>query len=388
MPKKRKFKIALRTCLLLTALLVPAVGLSKQKPATAPARKKNLNAEAVSIAKAAQNQFGEGYITRIDAKRHIVYISAVDKKAMIHVARSISLCHDVQRKILFPEPLRWNVTVVLPTLKDYRKLVKNPKVNGLYHRKKRTLVSISFSGVLVHEFIHALHHNDQAIAGQNHPIWITEGLATLFQNSRINDGKVEVITDAGLLAAQKAIKQKKAYKLAELCSMKQRAFVKDAETCYPQVRYVMLYLYRLGKLRQFYKTYKADYKSDPTGVKTLEELFGKPLAKIDSDWKKWVLAQKPPWQPAHRQRAHLGVRMKQTPVGVKVIGLVRNSAAARAGLLKVGDVIISLAGNPVRTPNSLTAAVRSCRPGQTIEIEVIRKGRTTILKHILGLAPK
>ena len=187
---------------------------------------------------------------------------------------------------------------------------------------------------------------------------------------------------------QKALKEKKAHSLHELCSMKPKAFMQDAELCYRQVRYVMLYLHRQGKLQQFYKAYKAGYASDQTGVKSLEETLGEPLKKIEADWKKWVLAQKPPWRPAHKHRAHLGVRMKQIPAGVKIIGFVRNSSAQRAGLLKVGDIIISLAGQTVQTPNALTAAVRSCRPGHIIEIEVIRNGRTTTIKHLLGLVPK
>ncbi|MCK4626135.1 MAG: PDZ domain-containing protein [Phycisphaerae bacterium] len=390
MRRIRTLGAAFLVALLWIATAWPTVAPPKATPATATTQKKNLGAEARQLAKKWSDHLGTGYITRIDSRRHLVYVSAVDKKALTRVTRLLGAYHDMQRKTLLPEPLRWNVTIVLPTLKDYRKLVPNIKAYGVYSPKKRTLVSISFSNVLVHEFTHALHHNDQVAANQKHPIWIVEGLATLFQSAGFNPKKGEwkIPIDTGLKVMQKALKEKKAHSLHKLCSMKPKAFMQDAELCYRQVRYVMLYLHRQGKLQQFYKAYKAGYASDQTGVKALEETLGNPLKKIEADWKKWLLAQKPPWRPAHKYRAHLGVRMKQIPAGVKIVGFVRNSSAKRAGLLKVGDIIISLAGQTVQAPNALTAAVRSCKPGQIIEIEVIRKGRTTVIKHLLGLTPK
>jgi hypothetical protein len=379
---------AFLVALLWIATAWPTVATPKATTATATTQKKNLDAEARQLAKKWADHLGTGYITRIDSRRHLVYVSAVDKKALARVTQLLGTYHDAQRKTLLPKPLRWNVTIVLPTLKDYRKLVPNLKAHGIYSLKKRTLVSISFSSALVHEFTHALHHNDQEAANQKHPIWIVEGLATLFQGSRIKDGRMEIGADASLAPLQKMVKKKKTHSLDKLCSMKPKAFMQDAKLCYRQVQYVMLYLHRLGKLQQFYKTYKAGYASDRTGVKALEETLGKPLKKIEADWTKWVLAQKPPWRPAHKHRAHLGVRMKQIPAGVKIVGFVRNSSAQRAGLLKVGDIIISLAGQTVQTPNALTAAVRSCGAGQIVEIEVIRKGRTTVIKHLLGVVPK
>ncbi|MCD4699084.1 MAG: PDZ domain-containing protein [Phycisphaerae bacterium] len=374
----------------LVAAAWPTAGLSGQRAATRPAQKKNLKAEAEKLAKAWGDHFGTGYITRTDSRRHLVYVSAVDEKALTRVTQLLGAYHDMQQKMLFPEPLRWNVTVVLPTLKDYRKLTPHAKAHGIYSPKNRTLISISFSNVLVHEFTHALHHNDQAVANQKHPIWIVEGLATLFQSAGFNPkkGEWEIPIDTGLEVVQKALKEKKTHSLRKLCSMKPREFMQDAELCYRQVRYVMLYLHRMGKLQQFYKACKTAYASDQTGVEALEETLGKPLKNIESDWKKWLLAQEPPWRPAREHRAHLGVRMKQTPAGVKIIGFVRNSSAKRAGLLKVGDIIISLAGQTVQAPNALTAAVQSCRPGQIVEIEVVRGGRTTVIKHLLGLMPK
>jgi len=42
--------------------------------------------------------------------------------------------------------------------------------------------------ILTHEFTHALHFADQEGRGQEHPIWIAEGLATLFESSKLLGG--------------------------------------------------------------------------------------------------------------------------------------------------------------------------------------------------------
>ncbi len=387
MPSARTVKAAFLAVLFWLAVW-PVVSSSNGAPATAPARGKHLQAEAEKLASRWADRLGDGYITRIDSRRHIVYVSSVDKKALAHVVRLIGDYNDALGKMPFSEPARWNTTVILPTVRDYRRLVRLTGAHGLYNKRSRTLVSISFSNVLIHKFVHALHHNDQVSANQQHPIWLVEGLATLFQSSRLKDGKLKILTDSGLSVIQKAMKENKVCSLGSLCSMSPKAFTKDAKICYPQVRYVMLYLHRLGKLQQFYEAYKAGYSADRTGSKALERTLGKPLKQIEAEWRKWVLSQKPPWRPGYEQRAHLGVRMQKAAEGVNITGFVRNSTAQRAGLLKVGDVIISLAGQSVHSAGDLTAAVQSCKPGHIVDLGVIRDGRTVLIKHVLGLMPK
>jgi len=380
-----------RAKLLLWAAALACVAPPAAAPALAkdpPATKVDLAAEARSLAERWGKNLGQGYTTRIDSRRHIVYVSAVDPAAFAHVVKLLAAVHDAQATGLFPRRLRRNVTVILPTVKDYRRLVPNAKAHGIYTPRNRALVSISYSTVLVHEFIHALHHNDQVVARQNHPIWLIEGLAMLYQASVLKDGRFEVKDPGSLAGLQSVIKAGTVRPLKQLCRMTPKAFMASAESAYRQSHHVMLYLHRQGKLRAFYTTYKATYAQDPTGAKALAQTLGKPLDRVEADWRKWVLACKPPWRPAHARSAHLGIRMAKSDQGVEVSGFLRGSTAQRAGLLKGGDVIISLAGRPVRSARDLSAAVQACRPGQIVEIEIIRAGRTVMLKHRLGLAPK
>ncbi len=367
-------------------LIAAHAATAKSPPAKAG--KVDLPAEAKALVAEWTERLGEGYTARIDSRRHIVYVLAVDAKAFSHVMRLLGDVHDAQSKLLFPKGLRRNVTVVLPTVRDYRRLVPQARAHGTYNRRTRVLVSISFSGVLVHEFIHALHYNDQAAAGQDHPIWITEGLAMLFQSARVEGGRLAVPDGGGLEELQAALKAGKVRSLKTLCTLKPGAFMQDAELYYRQVHHVMLYLHRQGKLQAFYEAYRSRYAGDPTGAEALAKTLGKPLDRVDAEWRAWVRSRKPPWRGARKRPAHLGIRMAKAEWGVEVTALLRSAVAHRVQLLKKGDIIISLAGGPVRSSRDLAAAVQACQPGQIVDIEIIRAGHLLILKHRLGLAPK
>jgi len=60
-------------------------------------------------------------------------------------------------------------------------------------------------------------------------------------------------------------------------------------------------------------------------------------------------------------------------VGVRVVRLRPEGAAARAGLAE-GDLIVSIAGRPIRQRMEVPAALHIHRPGDPIEITVIRAG--------------
>jgi len=239
----------------------------------------------------------------------------------------------------------------------------------------------------VHEFTHALHHGDQVAANQRHPVWILEGLACLFQRSTVREGRLEVLPARDLAGLQDAVRDRKNLALAALVTTEPEAFLKDAGLRYAEAHYVMFYLHQLGKLKDFYETYKEGYAKDPSGAAALVQTLGKPLDEIEADWREWVLRQQAPWAPAQPTKPLLGVKMEAVAEGVRVTGFVRGSAAERAGQLKFGDIILSVAGQHTPKPTDLTAAVQACHAGETVEIEVVRDGRTLVVKQLLGVMP-
>jgi len=367
-------------------LILAAVGvmLLASRGRAMAAEANALDAEANALADLHRRKFGAGYETYVDRRHHLVYVSALDEKTFQQVRRMLGRYADVQRGLLFAEPLLWNVVVVLPTLSDYRRSSPPGGATGYYRPATRTLTSLSVSDVLIHEFTHALHHSDQVRRNQRHPVWISEGLATLFQGAWTQAGTLDARLGPSLAMVQGAVREGSLPSLADLCEMAPAAFRRKAEICYPYVRHLMLYLYRRGNLRRFYETYTSQYASDTTGRKALETVLGAPVDKIDSAWRAWLLSLEPPWTPAHPVAAHLGIRMRPAEGGVLVDGFLRGSVAERAAVLKVGDVIVSVAGRATPTARALVPAVRACKPGETVQIEIIRGGERRVVRQVLG----
>jgi hypothetical protein len=375
----------LAAAMLLAGAMTAAAEKPPDKPRTSLGEDARLAAEAKAMTEASQKKYGAGYVTQIDNQRHIVYVSTLDTYTMGRVTAMLGAYMDQQRRFLFRQPLSWNVTVILPTLSDYQRPLATASFAGHYDPATRTLESLSLSDVLVHEFTHALHHGDQVAANQRHPVWICEGLACLFQRSKVREGRLEVLLARDLGSLQDAVRDRKSLSLAALVTTEPEAFMKDAGLCYAEAHYVMFYLHQLGKLKDFYETYKEGYAKDPSGAAALVQTLGKPLDEIEADWREWVLRQQTPWAPAQPTKPLLGVRMEAVAEGVRVTGFVRGSAAERAGQLKFGDIILSVAGQHTPKPTDLTAAVQACHAGETVEIEIVRDGRTLVVKQLLGV---
>ena len=86
-------------------------------------------------------------------------------------------------------------------------------------------------------------------------------------------------------------------------------------------------------------------------------------------------------------RAFLGVSTgTAADGGVTVRGLADNGPAARAGL-REGDVIVEIAGDPVRESDDISSAVNARRPRDEVQIVVERSGDRRTLTVTLGTQP-
>jgi hypothetical protein len=65
--------------------------------------------------------------------------------------------------------------------------------------------------------------------------------------------------------------------------------------------------------------------------------------------------------------------------GVLVRGIVRNGPADKGGL-KDGDIIVELAGKPVKNIQAYMVIMRGQKNGKEISITVLRKGKKVVLK--------
>lgn len=85
----------------------------------------------------------------------------------------------------------------------------------------------------------------------------------------------------------------------------------------------------------------------------------------------------------------LGIRLKLGPaapedtVGVLVDGVIPGGPAASAGLRR-GDRILALEGQEMRTPSEVTLFVQAARPGDEIELTVLRDSEILPIRATLG----
>jgi S1-C subfamily serine protease len=69
--------------------------------------------------------------------------------------------------------------------------------------------------------------------------------------------------------------------------------------------------------------------------------------------------------------------------GLRISGVRGGSPADQAGLL-AGDVVVDFGGTPVTDLQSYSNALASHKPGDTVTITVVRKGKRLQLKATLG----
>jgi hypothetical protein len=160
------------------------------------------------------------------------------------------------------------------------------------HRQRYIVVNYQTGpGTLVHELTHALMAADFPAA----PSWMSEGLASLFEQCRVENNKLLGEQNWRLPELQAAVSAGQTVTLAELFGRDARNFrLLDESLNYAQSRYFCLYLQEIGQLRAVYQKFRDHAATDAHGVKTVENVLQKPLAEIELDWLAWVVRQQ--WQ--------------------------------------------------------------------------------------------
>jgi uncharacterized iron-regulated protein len=81
----------------------------------------------------------------------------------------------------------------------------------------------------------------------------------------------------------------------------------------------------------------------------------------------WIVSH----QDLSDQKVNLGVIIRDTDHGVKILGILKNSTAEKAGLRK-NDIVTALDGEPIETEFDLTYLIGLRKPGEKGIIEVLR----------------
>jgi hypothetical protein len=160
---------------------------------------------------------------------------------------------------------------------------------GYYSPSKKALVMniATGGGTLVHEIVHPfMEANFPA-----HPAWFNEGMGSLYEQSGEVDGRIHGFTNWRLPGLQKGLKQKIVPSFKNMTAMSDEEFYReDTGTNYAQARYLCYYLQQSKLLVKFYKEFTANYKTDPTGYKSLQKVLGeRDMTAFQRKWEAFVL---------------------------------------------------------------------------------------------------
>jgi hypothetical protein len=165
---------------------------------------------------------------------------------------------------------------------------------GTYHPNIRRIVMNAGSGLgtLTHELVHPIVEADFPRA----PIWLNEGIASLFEAPVIpKSGEIHGVKNwrlPRLLAGMSAPDQKKESRLDALFGMSDEAFrVESVEKLhYATARYVCQWLDARGWLWDFYRAFRDGFDGDRTGAKSFERVTGMSPSAANAPWTSWVKA--------------------------------------------------------------------------------------------------
>src|SRR5262249_18268755 len=126
------------------------------------------------------------------------------------------------------------------------------------------------------------------------PSWFNEGLASLYEQSSERNGRIIGQTNWRLRGLQTAIRKGEVPLFETLCRTTTREFYdRDKGTNYSQARYLCYYLQERGLLQKYYRTFRKNATTDPSGLESLKTVLGEEdLADFKDRWEAEVLKLK------------------------------------------------------------------------------------------------
>ncbi len=311
-----------------------------------------------------------------DESRRIAYATALDAASHRQMRRTIEVEIDHLHQALFTPSPGSHLLIAVPAPADAARLFPDEATGGIYEHEKRRLIARDIGSSLRHELVHAAHYAHMEQLRQRHPLWVQEGLATLYEDYVLSDdGSVTFLPNErdnvvrGLAAAGSLVQWK------TLFSMTPEAFMASAPRFYPQVRSIFQFLAERGKLSVWYDALIEHYDQDPTGALAFVECFDAGLPAVERQWRAWVAAR-----PAVDTRidpgdAALGVEteLNGSNDGVLITRVLPGSSAAGTSL-RVGDVIVAVDGRPTPSLAELRTVIAAKAVGEEVTVKARRNG--------------
>ncbi len=141
--------------------------------------------------------------------------------------------------------------------------------------------------------MHELTHSLMAIDFPSAPIWISEGIASLYEQCKVDNGVLKGVQNWRLPELHNGISSNRFTPLKYLFKSDTKCFRMLRESLhYAESRYFCMYLQERGLLERVYKAYRSHPFDSDNGIKVVEQAFGKNIDAVEADWIEWVKHQK------------------------------------------------------------------------------------------------
>jgi hypothetical protein len=345
-------------------LLVPVLAAPPATDESAPPPEQPADAKARLAAKLEKHRkkYGDGMLYDVDEKLKIIFVMATDQRTLDEIKQRLSAHAEALQRDLFKYGIKDYLSVIVP-----RKWA-NPKVTGHFYPDLVDAATVGCN--LMHEFTHALHYADQVGRDQYQPVWLMEGIASMYENSEVVAGHVVPRVNHRLIELQQEVKGNKHLPFAKMMKLERRQFTSHQ---YAQANYMCMYLQATGQLPQWYAAYNEGFVADSSGIAATEHIYGKNINEVEKAWVAWLLQLDPPRVFPGPGAAGLGIAGKQLPDAVEIAQLAPQGAADKAGLA-IGDALIRVAGERTIEQEDLLRVVGRHKAGDSVKIEYRRNG--------------
>ncbi|NQT86274.1 tetratricopeptide repeat protein, partial [bacterium] len=194
--------------------------------------------EFVHKAMAARDIDPKAYKDVHDTERNFIYLHTRTDEDLKVVRESLERYGEWQWKNLLQNRPQDPITIVLLNEADTKKVFKN-QAGGSFNPAASVLLcgdipawKLAKTSVILHEFTHALHYADMAARRQEHPIWMIEGLATLFETMKIDGDTYQPTHSQRLTVLQAVLRSKRHIAWAQIMKLNHQAFMRMAPVAY------------------------------------------------------------------------------------------------------------------------------------------------------------
>jgi hypothetical protein len=247
-----------------------------------------------------KTQFGDRYSYVVDEPDKLVFAAYTEPAALDDLVKQIRLERTSQGAQIFSHPSDEFIRIIVVSAADFSRIERRSGVAGYYDDSTRTLIVKHAGPELWHEFTHAMHAADQHALDQEHPVWLSEGLATLYEyapTENVGDIRTPVLVPADtwrLANVQAAAKHNAMIPIEKLVTLDRASFTARADLAYGEAGSLLLYLYEHQLLKKFYDAYTTGYSNDSSGIVALKAVTGVDSNDLQKEWMEWFMARPVP----------------------------------------------------------------------------------------------